>query len=63
MNWFKHGLMVDAMKVYILILVCVTLILIQGHRGAKKKKKKKAETAVLLSDKVCNGFGWDCFCC
>ena len=28
--------MIDTFELYILILICVTLTLIQGHRGARK---------------------------
>ena len=34
--WFKLGLEIDTTELYILILVYVTLILIQGHRNARK---------------------------
>ena len=36
--WFKLGTMIDATKLHILTLVCVTLTLIQGHGDARKQK-------------------------
>ena len=35
---FKHGILIDSTEVYILILVCVTLTVIQGYNFVKKGK-------------------------
>ena len=48
--WFKHGMMIHTINCYMLILVYVTLILIQGH-GMQKSKRVLGQ----LSPKVIDG--------
>ena len=36
--WFKLGMMIDTIVLYILILVYLILIFIQGHKSARKQK-------------------------
>ena len=48
--YFKFGMMIDTIKVYILILVFVTLTLI-----SKSQRCKKVKTTVPVLD----GFGWN----
>ena len=37
--WFKRGVVIDTTEIYILIPVCVTSTLIQGHGDARKENK------------------------
>ena len=46
-------MVIEITELYILILVCVTLTLFQGHGDARKQK-----LLCQLSPKVRNGFGW-----
>ena len=36
--WFKLGILIDTVKLYIVILVQVTMIFIQGQRSTRKQK-------------------------
>ena len=36
--WFRLGMMIDTVQLYIMILVLLTLTLIQSHRSARKQK-------------------------
>ena len=52
--WFKAGMMIDTFKLYILIPVCLTLTVIQGHKSARKQNLQRQ-----LSYKVFNRLGWN----
>ena len=56
--WFKVGMMIDTIELYILILTLLILTLIQGHRSTKKKK-----VLFQLSHKVFTLFGWNLAYC
>ena len=55
--WIKCGMMIDAVEVYMLTLVYLTLTLIQGHSARKQKPMRQ------LSYKDCNTLGLNFVCC
>ena len=36
--WFKFGMMIDTIELYMLMLVLLTLTIIEGHRSMRKQK-------------------------
>ena len=56
--WFKLGRAIAATVLYILVVVWVTLITVQGCRGARKNK-----LSCYLFHKVLSRFRWSLVCC